>query len=38
MKHVSAVADLSWCRQDSHGHTEVRLTLGAMMGREDSME
>ena len=38
MKHVSAVADLSWYRHDFHGSTEVRLTLGAIMGREDSME
>ena len=38
MKHVSAVPDLSWCRPDSYGRIEVRLTLGAIMGREDSME
>ncbi len=38
MKHVSAVADLSWYRHHSHERIEVRLTLGAIMGREDSME
>lgn len=38
MKHVSAVSYLSWCRLGSHRRTEVRLTLGAIIGREDSIE
>lgn len=38
MKHVSVGSDLCSCRLESHGRTEVRLTLGAIIGREDSME
>lgn len=38
MEYMSAVSDSSWCRLDSYGRTEVRLTLGAIIGREDSME